>query len=297
METENLIKQHPMMQTFFNEVRNGHLDETKKHYHALTQIEKAYLFLHAVRQHDLPILYYFVQEGFDINYEFSDAHNLYLPLDMNNRHCFLEIATINSKQGFNFDFCQEMITLGAKPSSADHIALFKAATEGNLNILQLYIQHGADPHAKNNGLLWSAASSGNFEMIKYLHEECHIPLREDGYDFLLACQIGNLDVVNYMVNHGANINAKNNYDNNALCSATAFEHLHIVSYLVDCGLNPQAVIDFEYNVHHYIHSLAHRSNPRGTCLEWAKNYIEKKKLHDNFQQNLLIKPELIKPKV
>ena len=50
----------------------------------------------------------------------------------------------------------------------------------------------------------------------------------------MACTRGNLDIIKYLVEHGANIDAK---DGDAIIRASINNYLDIVKYLVSCGCN------------------------------------------------------------
>jgi len=52
-----------------------------------------------------------------------------------------------------------------------------------------------------------------------------------------ASESGRLNVVQYLVEHGANINARTKFENTALMGASLFGHLDIVKYLIKHGAN------------------------------------------------------------
>ena len=83
-----------------------------------------------------------------------------------------------------------------------------------------------------NQKLIEAAKSGNLEVVKYLVENGADIHAEKDYALRLAAYNGHLDVVKYLVEKGVNIHADGDY---SLKLATVNGNLEVVKYLVEKG--------------------------------------------------------------
>lgn len=153
----------------------------------------------------------------------------------------------------------DMIENGADIHENDDFILRECVEKGNLEITKYLVEHGADIHANNDFALRKSPENGNINMVQYLvehganiHSENDFALctseREhlskaiysfeedyhaDNEDALRAsARKGNLGVVKYLVQQGANIHADNDY---ALRMSRLNGHLHVVKYLMDLG--------------------------------------------------------------
>jgi hypothetical protein len=92
-------------------------------------------------------------------------------------------------------------------------------------------------------ILWMSAKHGNLDIVSYLIEHgADIHARRD-HALRWCAKNGHLDVVKYLVNHGADIHS---HHNGALFESAANGHLEIVHYLVDKGADINAHHDYEY---------------------------------------------------
>lgn len=89
--------------------------------------------------------------------------------------------------------------------------------------------------------LLPASYDGNLEMVRYLVEHGADVDYFDNYftSLMLACSKGNLEMVRYLVEHGADVNIQiqSNEGNTALMIASAYGHFDIVRYLIRHGAN------------------------------------------------------------
>jgi len=88
-----------------------------------------------------------------------------------------------------------------------------------------------------NSLLADAAKAGELGIVKYLKEHGANIHSFDDYALGLASYNGHLSVVKYLVEQGAYIHAG---DDDALRLASANDHLSVVQYLVEHGANIHA---------------------------------------------------------
>ena len=75
-----------------------------------------------------------------------------------------------------------------------------------IRIMEYFGDHGADYHASGDRYLESAVRVGSLEKVKYLVEEQGLDVSIDNNAPLnIACEHGYIDIVKYLVEHGANI--------------------------------------------------------------------------------------------
>ena len=86
---------------------------------------------------------------------------------------------------------------------------------------------------KNIALRW-ASETGNLALVKYLVENGANIHDEDDFAFLMACGYGHLKTVKYLNEQGANMHVKNG---RSLINASRSGHLAVVKYLIRCGLD------------------------------------------------------------
>ncbi len=114
--------------------------------------------------------------------------------------------------------------------------LMKVENLENLEKIQLLVSQGADVNIGNGVPLRHAAEYGNLNIVKYLVEHgADIYVKKDTDDSLRwAAKRGNLEVVKYLVEQGANIHAQND---KLLKLVSRNEKMNIVQYLLfDCQM-------------------------------------------------------------
>jgi hypothetical protein len=92
---------------------------------------------------------------------------------------------------------------------------------------------------KKDQTVKDAARDGNLIGLKYLVEHCYANINTplDDYALILSAGNGHLEMVKYLVEHGADIH-KN--DDEALSVSAGNGHLDIVKYLLEKGANLNA---------------------------------------------------------
>jgi ankyrin repeat protein len=113
--------------------------------------------------------------------------------------------------------------------------LERAAQLGNLGLVDALI--GAGARANEPGMASAAAGSGNIELLKKLesagagiHEYRDQPLRS-------AASVGAVDIVRYLLEKGARVDAADGERRTALVRAVAFGQPEVVRVLLDAGAN------------------------------------------------------------
>lgn len=151
----------------------------------------------------------------------------------------------------------------------DNTALITASQKGYFEIVKVLVEGGADVNirnrddktalecsatdeiwdyleAKTNDIdltksLCNFIERNNLGKVKYLVEKRGADINDywNGAPLWRASRGGHLEIVKYLVEHGANVNAKDSYNDVALAIASECGHLEVVKYLLANG----AIID------------------------------------------------------
>ncbi|GEM_PF-6784392 len=129
-------------------------------------------------------------------------------------------------------------------TSDNFTALHYAARNGHLNIVRFLVMRNTNVQAiaDQSKAALTFATKGNFlEVVKYFIEELQVKADDlfNGCTALgWAAYHGHLHIVRYLVEHGANVNAKEIPSGvTPLMSATSGNHLEIVKYLIEVKAN------------------------------------------------------------
>lgn len=117
------------------------------------------------------------------------------------------------------------------------LPLTQAVSEGRLDIVKFLVENGADIHADDDTPVFYSVFRGNTKnlssILKYLVEADKFT-EHMNYAFQHACEIGNYEVVSYLLKKGADVN----YDYGcALKYAAMNGHVKIVKLLIDNGID------------------------------------------------------------
>lgn len=131
--------------------------------------------------------------------------------------------------------------------------------------------------------LLKAANSGRLTaVVKWLESGADIDCRNrtDGFTALiLASKNGHMDIVGFLVDHGANINKVGKRAITALMVAAENGHLDVVKYLVEKGANIHAVGLYNYTALDY--AILKKEKP---VEEFLKSWIEQRILDKKITQ-------------
>lgn len=125
-------------------------------------------------------------------------------------------------------FIEQGVDLNAKAGSDDYTALHNAAKNGKLNTVKLLVEHGANIHAiTTNGVepIYLAAMHGNSSKT---HAQPTIQI-EMNYWFLCVSVEGHADVIEYLIDSGANVNVKEDLGWTPLLVATRHGKIRLTS--------------------------------------------------------------------
>ena len=120
--------------------------------------------------------------------------------------------------------------------------LINAANDNHLDEIKFFIENGIDVNSKNNRNGWTAlmvaSSMGYLDIVKYLVEHGAIIDDQDiGGDtaLMISSYNGYLDVVKYLIEKGADISLKNKLEETALDGALESGRINMISYLHNIG--------------------------------------------------------------
>jgi ankyrin repeat protein len=143
----------------------------------------------------------------------------------------------------NADVLETLFSVGVKvDNSRDDIGkttLGKAAFHGNTASLEILLQNGADPNEvdKDGSILHNAAGSNNLETVQalvkneYTRVNLNVLNKNRETAIYNAINVGNLEIVKFLLESGVNTCTSNVYGQTPLYSAKQWNHLDIAQYL------------------------------------------------------------------
>lgn len=139
-----------------------------------------------------------------------------------------------------------LLTYGADPDIQGpykYTALHWAAEKGFVEIAEILLQHDAHPNIVAVGIMHrhtpagKAAGRGHTKILKMIVETCrkkNISIDLDEL-FILAAKGGHIETLQYLLDCGVSINARNEYGTTALMAATLAGHEPAIKLLTDLG--------------------------------------------------------------
>lgn len=118
-------------------------------------------------------------------------------------------------------------------------ALKYASDEGRLEIVKYLVENGASVDAE------VLTITKNLEVFEYLLEQGNLNINSVGYLGMTALSLasieyGNLEMIKYLLEKGADINVKNEDGSTALMTASMYGNLEIIKYLIENGADINA---------------------------------------------------------
>ncbi len=119
--------------------------------------------------------------------------------------------------------------------------LVEMAKEGSVQGVFMMSSKGANIHAEDDNALRWASQLGQLEVVRYLIENKADVHANDDWALRWTSRNGHLEVVKYLVERGADIHAQDDY---ALRWASRNGHLEVVKYLTEHGADVHAQDDY-----------------------------------------------------
>ncbi|KAJ5357569.1 hypothetical protein N7541_004727 [Penicillium brevicompactum] len=137
-----------------------------------------------------------------------------------------------------------LLEYGADVNGGDRIRgsrpLIAAIELGHVDIMELFLQHGASPHTLDNrGLsaMWWASRSGDTRVVDMLlrHGARINAIEYDQSPLMFATSEENLNMVSFLVERGADLDARNSKGHTAVMTAAQGSKFKILELLVQKG--------------------------------------------------------------
>ena len=134
--------------------------------------------------------------------------------------------------------------------SGGETPLFLASKYGHLEVVKFLHENGANVFAEdvNRDSPIEIAVKDSLEIFQYLHEIAGVTILYQT-PLYLAAKYGQLEIVQYLVKNGAEVNARQNGQNDrytALHAAASNNHLDVVKHLVENGADINSKVTYTY---------------------------------------------------
>lgn len=165
--------------------------------------------------------------------------------------------TVTNKQGTTLlmnaavegrvDVVRDLLARGADVNARDNdgrTALMDASANGHIEIVKLLLAKGADVNAKTKWGQSAFILAGFFShteiMELLLVNGAHVTPSEYGIAMVMPALEGRIDVVQYLLDKGADLNARDRFGQSALGSAASKGQMNIIRLLLDKGADVNA---------------------------------------------------------
>ena len=119
--------------------------------------------------------------------------------------------------------------------------LYWACKQGNVEIVVELIRHSADANKSNMNLLSPLQIACDNNLNKIVRELLNCDTididhsnNSDCTAIYLASQVGNVEIVKYLISHSVDINNRNESGLSPLQAATFYNHIEVVKELLKC---------------------------------------------------------------
>jgi len=157
----------------------------------------------------------------------------------------------------NWEIVRMLLNRGADPNSSynDQALLYAVVRAGEVELAERLIEAGADPNSTNRNnwtCLQEAARRGNVEMLRTLLSAPGILIDYSGEEdywppLHQAAHHRHLDAVKVLVEHGAQVDVRNQAGATPLIIAVRAQERPIVDYLLEYGADPFVLTDSGWN--------------------------------------------------
>ncbi|GFR22359.1 hypothetical protein TNCT_213892 [Trichonephila clavata] len=133
-----------------------------------------------------------------------------------------------------------------------------AAVKGHTSVVKLLLENGANAKVtdnKNRNSFEMAVANGNAEVVKILLQEKNFHINDkgnDGFSLLhIAAQEGNLNIIKYLIDRGADVNSQNDAGSKPIHIAAREGHKDIVELFLNCKSLNNYLGAFDQSLVHY----------------------------------------------
>ncbi len=263
-QSEVTIVDRSTLQTILNTAKNGHKSDVKSHLQQnelspdVSDIRGTTALMVASKHGKRETARMLLQKGADPNVS-DDRGRMALFLAATNNHTDI-ISTLLSSNARPNVRDEEDRTALMKAAEKGHLnavkilvknkadvnilseehksALSKASKRGHKQIVEFLLENGADLSGKHGLALYEAATQGLGEIVNILLEagaETEVTNRVGRTPLMVAVKKGHTEIVNSLLDHGAN---PNHVDKRGYCALSKTKKREIAKALIDAGANP-----------------------------------------------------------
>jgi hypothetical protein len=168
---------------------------------------------------------------------------------------------------------------------------FVYAIQENSQKIFTYLSQSIDFNVNNENNfgenpLMMAAFMGNAKLVKFLLENRKATVNKDGWSPIHYAAIrGDLEIMNSLINAGANIDALSPNESTPLMYAARYGHIRVVKLLLDKGADLSAVNNQDLTPIDFAKMYNQTEIARGLESRWLKLYkVQYEPLVDNLPQ-------------
>ncbi|AFM23745.1 ankyrin repeat domain-containing protein [Desulfomonile tiedjei] len=198
---------------------------------------------------------------------------IYKGADVNAMGRLGQTPLLKATEGNRLDIMKLLIDKGAQvKGNIGAPVLIEAVRKNNLDLIKFLLNHGADVNAKDRRdqgvilnatveirigggadpddatdggktALMTAASAGNLELITFLIDQGADVYAKDLYGgtvLMYAASQSNIEVLKFFIDKGLDVKSKNNKGDTTLMSAASGGNLEVMKFLVDNGVDVNA---------------------------------------------------------
>lgn len=195
---------------------------------------------------------------------------------------YAQAALLNSYLSGNIELTKKIIKEVSNPNIKVNNKLplvCYCAKRGDYEVVKLLIESGANPNSLDlTGfpLLSILCEAGNLELIKLVIDQgasVNFGI-ENKQPIFVAIKNNCVDVVEYLVEHGANVSARDDRDDTVLMYAVRNDRLSIAEFLVKKGANPYTTNGFDKDAYSCVSSKSRFSRDNWlNCFNQFQNNI------------------------
>ena len=164
----------------------------------------------------------------------SNIHITQSKLNDNSENEDKNKALLTACEKYYPEVVKRLLKQGADVNYRKGAPLFIACKNGNIELFRKLLKYRADVTKCLPSLLFTASEKHESDILKMILN-CDISVNSINSLFLHACKHGGPEVVQELLNHGADVNHQDVYGNTPLINACEGGRLSIIEKLLNCG--------------------------------------------------------------